>query len=324
MAIDLPSSTSPIGDSDQDSTSTPDNKGKDQQKDEIKPQQRKPPIKWLGLTKSKWREIATILLLIPWVWNDIIDSHSFLRLCLLGLSLAMAQGVACSFFKNKSIALSVWLLSLIPVAGVVWENSRPEPQPHFKFSVFKDDDFDDRIEFKNEFSFGLGDFSGIRTALCVPVQKGQSNMDLAISFQHDSSVAAEESVLVVVATSNLNCIPDDEMIVPDDRWRTNFDQQVFTSNLPLQSWMLSSHNIFPYDGGVTPNLRLKILPPNEWGVFTVGVRSKESPLQCLNFFVIFSQNLISNKLAVVLVSTNFSGQQVAALPLINELNHINK
>jgi len=85
-----------------------------------------------GITETKWREIAGIAVLIPWVWNDFLDTHSFTKLCLLAVTIAVAQGATLTFFKSRwrGFVLAVWLISLLPVAAVVWINSRPEPKPH--------------------------------------------------------------------------------------------------------------------------------------------------------------------------------------------------
>jgi len=69
---------------DQTAANESNDEGKANSKNEAKPRKRQTK-KWFGLTKTQWRELAGILILIPWVWNDLLDSHNFSKLCLLAV-----------------------------------------------------------------------------------------------------------------------------------------------------------------------------------------------------------------------------------------------
>jgi apolipoprotein N-acyltransferase len=124
MDDDLPSSTPEKGGDNKATANKPSDEGDGLPNTEPKPRQRK-SRKWFGLSKSQWREFGGFLILIPWLWYDLIDSHNFLKLLLLAISLVVAQALACSFITNRFKARIIWFASLIPVAVVVWINSRP-------------------------------------------------------------------------------------------------------------------------------------------------------------------------------------------------------
>ena len=137
---------------DNSSSSTPEEGGnnksaadKSDKKGITNPKKKNPPRNsrtknWFGLTKAKWREIAGIVVLIPWVWNDFLDTHNIIKLCLLAITIAVAQGAALTFFNWRGVVLAIWLFSLVPVARVVWLNSKPEPKPEFRLGVHSSHD----------------------------------------------------------------------------------------------------------------------------------------------------------------------------------------
>jgi hypothetical protein len=103
-----PFTTSKVSGDDQAAIDKSSSQGDEQPKIKIPPRQRK-INKWFGLTKMQWREFSGYMILIPWLWYDLIDSHGFLKLCLLASSLAFAQGLAFSFLKSRWKALAVWI-----------------------------------------------------------------------------------------------------------------------------------------------------------------------------------------------------------------------
>jgi hypothetical protein len=261
-------------------------------KEEIKPRKRQTQ-KWFGLTKTQWRELAGILILIPWVWNDLIDSHIFSKLCLLAFSLAVAQGLACSFLKSRTKALSLWLVSLIPLAAVVWINSRPEskPYPNFKFYAFIGENPDDVVGLTNNFLFlpaaiGTNDFyfDGV---LIVPTQIKQTNIVFNLGIQNDSSVLAEDIEITISASSNLMC-------VPDARWWKVTGAGFFLGwdirsrkPLAIETWGEEIPDILPGNARVLPSISLKTLGDNDWAALGVMVRARDSPTKILAFNLIF-------------------------------------
>jgi hypothetical protein len=120
-----PSPASEVSSNQKAAANDSNKKSEPQPKQEAQPRQRK-VRKWFGLSKMERRELAGILVLIPWVWVDFIDCHNLKKLCLLAFSLAIAQLFFFSFWKPRWLAIALGLLSLIPVTGVVYKNSKPE------------------------------------------------------------------------------------------------------------------------------------------------------------------------------------------------------
>ena len=129
MASELPTPTPEISGDNKAATNSANNQGENKPIRKVTRPHRKPPKKFLGLTESKRRELFGIIMLIPWVWVEFGGIHSFGNLCGLAFSLAVAQYVVFSFFKVrlKEWTLPLWLISLAPIAMVVWVNSRPPP-----------------------------------------------------------------------------------------------------------------------------------------------------------------------------------------------------
>jgi hypothetical protein len=126
MADNLPSPTPEKPGNNESAANAPDDQRKDIPKEKIKTPKQKSK-KWLGLTEAKRRELFGFVMLVPWVWVDMVDCHSFFRLCGYAVSLAVAQFVVFSFFRNRLSGWThgLWLISLLPLAFLVWSNSRP-------------------------------------------------------------------------------------------------------------------------------------------------------------------------------------------------------
>ena len=188
-----------------------DNQGDRNPEQKIKPQQRKPK-KWFGFTKTKWREIAGFFVLIPWLYNDLFDSHSFSKLVLLAVSLAMAQGVVFSFFQSHVRGLSLWLISLIPLAMIVYLNAAQQikAQPKFEFSLCLEDDTN-CITLTNDF-LAIEKYSDdkpqpflLDSVLFLPKRPGTSNVLLRVFVKNNSFVDAEAPIVTIGLSTNWNC-----------------------------------------------------------------------------------------------------------------------
>jgi hypothetical protein len=154
-------------------------------------------------------------MLIPWVWYDLLDSHNFGKLCLLAISLVIAQGVVFSFLKSRWKALALWLISLIPVAGIVWENSRPIIEPHSHFTFFISTPDSNKIGLTNDLLIvkKANEFHAALGFLYVPIDDSQSNLSLKIDAQNDSASTAENVEIGIL-------VPNDWLCVPDNGWMT--------------------------------------------------------------------------------------------------------
>ena len=178
----------------------------------IKPRKLQSP-KWLGLTKSKWREIAGFAVLIPWIYNDLVDSHNYSKLVPLAFSLAIAQGVLVSFLKSRHKALIIWFISLVPLAFLVWLNSRPEPKlhPRFEFSLCLASNPGETIKLTNDF-LTIAKYSDngpqpflLDSVMFLPRQVGDSNATIRLFVKNNSFADAESPEITIGCSSNWNC-----------------------------------------------------------------------------------------------------------------------
>jgi hypothetical protein len=130
MTAGLPSATPENPGGNEAAANAADNQCNVEPKEKAKPRKREVK-KWFGLTEAKWRELLAIVMLIPWVWVEMLDCQNLAKLCLLAITLVVAQFVVFSFFRDRyqRWTFALWLISLIPVGGVVWENSRPMVDP---------------------------------------------------------------------------------------------------------------------------------------------------------------------------------------------------
>jgi hypothetical protein len=182
-------------------------------------------IKWFGLSKTKWREIAGIAVLIPWVWNEFLDTHNFAKLCLLAITIAVAQGATLTFFKSRwrGFILAIWLISLFPVAATVWINSQPEPKPHFSVVLQLGDSGSSTVVLTNDFLFKEhfektpdspnGNFLFHAMAdgcIVIPVQSGESNKVFHFILYNDSSVVVNDLDVEIGLSKNSDWLTDQE------------------------------------------------------------------------------------------------------------------
>ena len=274
MPDGLPSSTPEIAGNNKGAANTPDNQRKDNPKEKIKPRQRNPK-KWLGLTETKWRELLAIVMLIPWVWVDIIDSHNFLKLCLLAISLAVAQGVAFSFFRNrwKGWTLALWLISLVPLAGVVSQNSRPEPKAHLYIGLSNDGPVRNFIWLTNDFLLSKGDsvmfYKGMPW-LVVPVLDTDTNISFWLQLVNDSEIDADSPEVRMVIGGIVNCFPDfgwsmaRELDRSDLTWRQSAILSKEPQVLPrvlFPPWLPTNNSVLGQIAPISIMVRAKNCPP---------------------------------------------------------------
>jgi len=333
MANELPSSTPEKPSDNEAAANAADNQGKDNPKEKIRPRRRK-PTKWLGLTEAKRRELLAIVMLIPWVWVDIIDSHNFTKLCLLAISLAVAQYVSLSFFKNywKGWALAIWLVSLIPLAVVVWENSRPilEPEPHFSFSLVDPITADVQLPLTNAI-FETKVFGAIRPHLMgfvlIPV-KDEANVDLRIGVLNDGQRDAGHTEIMLSFPENMVC-------VPESGWQITKSENMYgtpNSTNKMNTVQFNIPEILLGNSAVLPTLHFSHFPIIKMGevqnpaIVFITSRSAGAPAGGLNFALNFLP-VISNASAMNPVAipgswvTNEAGKQMIPFPpaFINEM-----
>jgi hypothetical protein len=158
----------------------------------------------------KWRELSGIPLLIPWVWYDFLDTHSFSKLCLLAFSLVIAQGIICSFWGANWKTLSVWLASLLPVAMAIWENSRPEPTPHFTMVLQSATGWKNiNLELTNAVLFSeeghVLSTLDLKGYLVIPVKAAQTNVSLDFTLIPDSPVESDLAEIVMSIPKDVKC-----------------------------------------------------------------------------------------------------------------------
>jgi hypothetical protein len=219
-----PSTAPKVGGNNESAANTANEQRKYYPKEKPRPRQGKTK-KWLGLTESKRRELLAIVMLIPWVWVEIVDCHNFVKLCLLALSLGVAQFVSFSFFKNqwRGWTLALWLISLIPIATVVWINSRPEPK--IDFDVELQIEGSSPVVLTNEFFFKAGMvnelhktngfllFNGVAAGcIVVPVFPGESNKVFNLTVENKSPFRVFDLVGIVGFPK------ENEIGIDQERW----------------------------------------------------------------------------------------------------------
>ncbi|HEX3857862.1 MAG TPA: hypothetical protein VHY30_11270 [Verrucomicrobiae bacterium] len=309
-----PSTTPKVGGSNQSAAN--------ESNDDGKPRKRQAK-KWFGLTKTQWRELAGILILIPWVWNDLLDSHNFSKLCLLAISLVAAQGLAASFLKPRWIAITFGFLSLIPVAAMVWINSRPEPKPNFTISLQIGDSADSTVILTNDFLFAAhfensknfpnGHFLFHARAdgcIVIPVQSGESNKVFNFLVHNDSSITVNDLDVSVGFSKNLGWLADQKWhesvisLYPQGKWKLDITN--------LQCWVMQSPWVlFPFDSWHLPPITndfnpndfnpAYFSPTNKSGLVQIDVRSTD-----------FERLILAN-IMIVPAPSNFSKPFVARM-----------
>jgi hypothetical protein len=268
--------------------------------------------KWFGLSETKWREIAGIAVLIPWVWNEFLDTHNFSKLCLLAITIAVAQGATLTFFKSRwrGFILAIWLISLVPVAVVVWINSRPEPKPNFIVSLQIGDSSATPILLTNDFLFGEQIFNSsnlssgsisfnMRNKGCIviPMKPTETNAVFNFTAENDSPLKINDLVATVGFPNNWKGGADSA------KWRPS------SEHLIIEGWKIQSTNeqywtaecpwpLFPSDSVTFPPVTNFSIPEfnsstNKNGFFDLTIR-------CTGFAGMISANVLFIR------TTNFS------------------
>jgi hypothetical protein len=281
-----PSTTAKVGGNNQAAANAANSQGENYPKEKPSPRHRKPK-KWLGLTEAKRRDLLAIVMLIPWVWVDIIDCHNFLKLCLLAFSLGVAQFVSFSFFRNqwRGWALALWLISLIPVAAVVWINSQPEPKKIAKLSLAlgTSGTATNVLWLTNDFL--RSDpvnvvLSNTSPWVVVPILNTQTNVFLWLQLWNESSnVDAEETDVRVIIGRDVGCVPDAD-------WTTVIDSHGQDDLTWRQSFLLGEGAEW------LPKIKFPAAIPIDkvWGErfsMCVRVRAKNVPPYSVAFWVLF-------------------------------------
>jgi hypothetical protein len=263
----------------------PNDKGKADPKQKIKPGNRQIK-KWFSLTKTQWKELLGYMILIPWLWYDLLDSHGFLKLCLLAASLAFAQGLVVSFLKSRWKAIALWLVSLMPVAIIVCENSKPEskPFPFFSLSVRTEEMASIEIPLTNDFlipTLGNG-VPEIWGNLFIPTD-GKSLTHLMLGIKNNSSTLAEDVDFLISLPARWQCGEGQGWLRAQNN-TINADI-LYSSNDPVQSWAYPfAAPILPGDGIQIPFISLfpDVSPPSDKpDVVCIMVRAKDIPVSAM-------------------------------------------
>lgn len=260
--------------------------------------QRRATEKWFGFTKSKLREIAGFAVLIPWIFVDLLDSHSLPRLLMLAASLVISLWVLFSYCENHLKARIFWIVTIVPLIWIVWNNSRPEPQLDFKISLL--------AAFKTDGVMYVGgsvpltnDFLMINPSKEVPfngvvyiqVPATQSNVMLYVLIRNISPVDAEYPQVAVSITKNLTCEPEGGKSEKD--WNPgfgwNFSELCRISGIEYgeQSWVGQYEYLLANNSAVLPGLWFKTTDETNWGAMEIAVQAKKSPIKVLAFKFVF-------------------------------------
>ena len=237
-------------------------------------------------------------MLIPWIYNDLFDSHNFAKLFTLALSLAIAQAVVASFIKNRNAALSLWFVSLIPLALVVFENTRPESQNNARLSLGlgASGSSTNVLWLTNDFlATGSGNamFSNSSPWVVVPVLPTQTNVFLWFQLFNESDNAAEEADVRAVIGRDVGCLPDpswtmviDEKGQADLTWRQPFLLSQGAEWLPKIAFPASVpiDKIWGQRFPVAVRVRAKNSPPKTVSFWMCFVRAETNTLKCLGAY----------------------------------------
>lgn len=322
MADELKTSETPNeGGDDKASANKADNEGKCEPENKIKPRKREIK-KWLGLTKTQWKELAGFLVLIPWLYYDLSDSHGFLKLCLLAASLAIAQGVVFSFLKSRSKSFVLWLLCLIPIAVIVWENSMPEkkPEAHFKFMLTSSTAPNETLELTNELlyrpwssAFGKTNLSPV---VVLPRDSAQSSVWLTWGVINDSSVAAEDVEIMISFPAGWKCMagPPWRQAITRNTELSLVSPGVLATN-PMGSWSFEfSSAVLAGDGEQLPPIRIDQI--EETRSFFAMAKWKNAPAETISFGLWFppTNRIIVKRPVVSIATNNGAGLSVMDIP----------
>ena len=319
MAHDLiPSATPEEGGNNMAATNEANFLSKTNPDKEIKTEKRKIK-KWFGYTKTQWKEIAGFLVLVPWLYDDLWDSQEISKLCLLAASIAIAQGVLCSFLNNRIKALAVWLISLVPIASIVWINLLPElkPYPHLTFAIVKPGTHEIETQLTNNFllntEFGHSNYtSGV---LIFPTVE-KSNVVFNLYAKNNGPVFAEYAVIGVSIPIEFSCRPDPGWVRCFSKTTIGYTDSSGVNKVnATDEWLFEVHNLLPGNGIMLPALRFSNItaPPNSsCGVLT---RAKDSPAQELDFqLIFFPVSTNSSVKPFVLKSNQINGHGVTIIP----------
>jgi hypothetical protein len=138
MAYELPSTTPEKSSGNKSATNAASDKQGGKPEKQFKPTQtskRKKP----RLSVGERLELAGSLILVPWLWSDLIDCQRFSKLFFDALALCFAHGVVCyflaKFLKSARWGIVIWIALTVLTASVVCKNSRQlttnvvEPKP---------------------------------------------------------------------------------------------------------------------------------------------------------------------------------------------------
>jgi hypothetical protein len=283
MTDDLPSSTPEKSGDDKSAANKTNHQGKTNPEKKNSP--RKPRTKkWFGLSETKWREIAGIAVLIPWVWNEFLDTHNFTKLCLLAVTISVAQGATLTFFKSRwrGFILALWLISLVPVAGVVWQNSRPEPKPHFSLLLNVSTSPKNVLYITNDL-FTSGSLASMQSSgyLLIPVSARETNVVLQFMIDNDSTIAIENAQPALIIPDTMTGLFDSV----DSNW---FESDLFTKNGIKTFAGAPFPIILPDSVQELPELKFENgLGMGQSFFMSVGLEGKNLPKTLVSFWLAF-------------------------------------
>lgn len=176
----------------------------------------------------------------------------------------------------------------------------PQPKPQFTFELrMADANWFDRVKLTNDFlSYNIDNkVHKVLGCLFVPIQTGQSNVELTFSCENKSEIEAEDIEFAVAVPKSLKCIPDskwsratiNDLVVSDpEQMGTNVKTDEMESFI-----FFAPHPLLPKDTGDLPSIKLGIYPI--MATMAVIARAKECPEIVINFNLFFMTNSVFEK-----------------------------
>jgi hypothetical protein len=216
-----------------------------------------------------------------------------------------------------------WLIILMAIGFGVWTPSllhpkmEPKPYPHFKFSLCVDNATDDPVELTNDFLIVTNSDTGyaVPGALCIPVQPGQSNVELSLMVQNDSSVTAEYTEVVISLTPNILCLPSAGWMKYTSKSRYGaVNRSGIVKPLKAQGLIYHVPTLLSGRGAWTPSIRIA-KADEDAAEMTVWARAKHSPTNFVAAQIMFfiepkspeNMELVHKPFAVVPQATTNGG-----------------
>jgi hypothetical protein len=248
------------------------------------------------------------IVLILWLWANLVECHNIAALIIYFVALFIAQSAVCySLFAVFRKCWWIWLAWIglnILTSGVVYNNSLSPPNetkryPHFSFSVNTSGNPQDDVALTNDFLAytNFGKLATVLGILFVPVSPGQTNITLTLLCNNASSVTAEDVQVIVLLSKDLESVFStgwDGFNMPETRFESNNQTVAIESQLARLPFP-----VLPGDGQYLP--KIKICVPNSRSAEFVLLSGKaKDSLKSAIFFQIVSFSPFTNSSNIVI------------------------